>query len=260
MVQIVFHDFNLFSPFGNLECDHQDALDAFIYVGERMEKIDSFCGSVIPKPIMSNGPKLTLHFRSKLPPRFPRGFNATYSFTEDYGIKTGTQLSDFRCAFEYYSNKSKIGYFHTPNFPGFYPRDMECHYFFYGNPNEKVLLHFIYFDVEGVLPCEPTSASDYVEFSGFMEIRDRKYEKHCGYFKNGFNVESDKKFLRVFFRSNDRLDGTGFNATYHFLDRVEVGRPSPTTNGVKAFSKSLECVAVAWLVVVISPHFRSPLL
>lgn len=47
-----------------------------------MEKIDSFCGSVIPKPIMSNGPKLTLHFRSKLPPRFPRGFNATYSFTE----------------------------------------------------------------------------------------------------------------------------------------------------------------------------------
>lgn len=133
-----------------------------------MEKIDSFCGSVIPKPIMSNGPKLTLHFRSKLPPRFPRGFNATYSFTEgktqqisnffyslcilDYGIKTGTQLSDFRCAFEYYSNKSKTGYFHTPNFPGSYPRDMECHYFFYGNPNEKVLLHFIYFDVEGVLP------------------------------------------------------------------------------------------------------------
>lgn len=87
--------------------------------------------------------------------------------------------------------------------------------------------------------CEPTSASDYVEFSGFMEIRDRKYEKHCGYFKNGFKVESDKKFLRVFFRSNDRLDGAGFNATYHFLDRVEVGRPSPTTNGVKAFSKSL---------------------
>lgn len=88
--------------------------------------------------------------------------------------------------------------------------------------------------------CEPTSASDYVEFSGFMEIRDRKYEKHCGQFKNGFNVESDKRFLRVFFRSNDRLDGAGFNATYHFLDRVEVGRPSTTTNGVfKAFSKSL---------------------
>lgn len=55
-----------------------------------MEKLDSFCGSVIPKPIMSNGPKLTLHFRSKLPPRFPRGFNATYSFTEGKLLQLST--------------------------------------------------------------------------------------------------------------------------------------------------------------------------
>ena len=67
--------------------------------------------------------------------------------------------------------------------------------------------------------CEAISASDYVEFSNFM-TRDRKYSRHCGQLKE-FDVASDRKFFRVTFRSNDRLDGTGFNATYQFLDEVE---------------------------------------
>lgn len=50
--------------------------------------------------------------------------------------------------------------------------------------------------------------------------RDRKYNRHCGQLKE-FDVESDRKFFRVTFRSNDRLDGTGFNATYQFLDEIE---------------------------------------
>jgi hypothetical protein len=70
----------------------------------------------------------------------------------DFGIKTGTQLPDYPCAFVFNSNESKSGFFYSPNYPGFYPRDTECHYFFYGNQKEKVHLHFNYFDVEGVLP------------------------------------------------------------------------------------------------------------
>ncbi|KAG8324212.1 hypothetical protein J6590_097837 [Homalodisca vitripennis] len=42
--------------------------------------------------------------------------------------------------------------FSSPNIPGFYPRDTECHYFFHGDTNQRVRLHFHYFDVEGVLP------------------------------------------------------------------------------------------------------------
>lgn len=70
----------------------------------------------------------------------------------DFGITTGTQLQEYPCAFVYNSNVTKKGIFHSPNYPGFYPRDTECHYFFYGNENENIRVHFNYFDVEGVLP------------------------------------------------------------------------------------------------------------
>lgn len=79
--------------------------------------------------------------------------------------------------------------------------------------------------------CEASSASDYVEFSNFIAL-DRKYHRHCGQLKE-FDIESDRKFFRVTFKSNDRLDGSGFNATYQFLDEVEVYKPVPTTSGVR---------------------------
>ncbi|XP_050302359.1 suppressor of lurcher protein 1 [Anthonomus grandis grandis] len=241
-VQVVFHDFNLYHVQDHSkDCENQDSLNAFVHIDGRMEKIDSFCGSTLPKPVMSNGPRLKLEFQSLYASRYSRGFNATYIFTDNFGIKTGTQVPDYPCAFELNSNVSKVGYFHSPNFPGVYPRDTECHYFFHGNPKEKVHLHFNYFDVEGVLPCEAISASDYVEFSNFIP-RDRKYQRHCGQLKE-FDIESDRKFFRVTFRSNDRLDGTGFNATYHFLNQVDMYTVIPKINGSKG------CLAHSYLLL-----------
>jgi hypothetical protein len=52
-----------------------------------MEKIDSFCGSTVPKPLMSNGPRLMLEFRGIYSSRYSRGFKATYSFTESEYIE-----------------------------------------------------------------------------------------------------------------------------------------------------------------------------
>ncbi|CAH0559455.1 unnamed protein product [Brassicogethes aeneus] len=193
-----------------------------------MEKIDSFCGNDLPKPVMSNGPRLKLQFQSQSASRHSRGFKASYSFIENFGINTGLQEPKYPCAFVFKSHLSKNGYFHSPNYPGFYPRNTECHYFFNGNPQEKVHIHFNYFDVEGVLPCEAISASDYVEFSNFL-TRDKKYSRHCGQSKE-FDIESDRQFFRVTFRSNDRLDAIGFNATYHFMNEVETytGKPEKT--------------------------------
>lgn len=74
--------------------------------------------------------------------------------------------------------------------------------------------------------CEAISASDYVEFSNFLS-HDRKYSRKCGQLKE-FDIESDRKFFRVTFRSNDRLDGTGFNATYKFVDEVDLYAPKPS--------------------------------
>ncbi|KAF7388575.1 hypothetical protein HZH68_012517 [Vespula germanica] len=143
----------------------------------------------------------------------------TTTTTTNFGITTGRQEAKYPCAFVFNSNETRNGTFASPNYPGLYPRDTECHYFFNGQPNERVHLHFHFFDVEGVLPCEALTASDFVEFSNYM-AKDRKYSRHCGQMKE-FDVDSDRKFFRVTFKSNDRLDGTGFNASYVFLDEEE---------------------------------------
>ncbi|GLH08658.1 Cubilin homolog [Gryllus bimaculatus] len=192
-----------------------------------MEKIDSFCGSGLPRPLMSNGPRLMLEFRGIYSSSLARGFKATYSFIKNFGVTAGRQVDEFPCAFVFNSSEARAGAFASPNFPGFYPRDTECHYFFHGRAHEKVHLHFNYFDVEGVLPCEAITASDYVEFSNFM-ARDRKYSRYCGQLKE-LDIESDRKFFRVTFRSNDRLDGTGFNASYRFLSEMDAASSSVAT-------------------------------
>lgn len=77
-----------------------------------------------------------------------------------------------------------------------------------------LVLQFAYFDVEGVPPCTSDTASDYVEFSNFKTV-DRKIPRHCGNMKPN-KIESDSDFFRVAFRSNDKFDGTGFEAFYQF--------------------------------------------
>ncbi|XP_043486237.1 suppressor of lurcher protein 1 isoform X1 [Polistes fuscatus] len=219
-VQVIFQDFNLYHTAGDADdCKGVDSLAAYVQIDGKMDKIDSFCGESLPRPIMSNGPRLFLEFHGVTSSRYSRGFKATYSFKENFGITTGRQEAKYPCAFVFNSNETRNGTFASPNYPGLYPRDTECHYFFNGQPNERVHLHFHFFDVEGVLPCEALTASDFVEFSNYM-AKDRKYSRHCGQMKE-FDVDSDRKFFRVTFKSNDRLDGTGFNASYVFLDEEE---------------------------------------
>ncbi|KPJ02420.1 Suppressor of lurcher protein 1 [Papilio xuthus] len=197
-VRLIFHDFYLHKPAdGSLDCANVDSLQAFVNVDGRLEKVEAFCGTDLPKPVMSNGPKLMLEFR-------------------DFGITTGRQLKEFPCAFVYNSTESHNGTFASPNWPGPYPRDTECTYFFHGGQTEKVHLYFTNFGVEGVLPCEAVSGSDYVEFSNYM-TEDSRFGRYCGQMKE-FHVESDRNFFKVTFRSNDRLDGTGFKAMYQFLE------------------------------------------
>ncbi|XP_046416512.1 suppressor of lurcher protein 1 [Neodiprion pinetum] len=226
-VQVIFQEFHLHDIYTDpKECDGIDSLLAYVLIDGKMEKIDAFCGSMTPRPLMSNGPKLSLEFNGIVSSRHVRGFRATYSFTENFGITTGRQLPEYPCAFVFNSNETRNGTFASPNYPGYYPRDTECHYFFNGQPKERVHLHFHYFDVEGVLPCGAASASDFVEFSNYM-ARDRKYSRHCGQLKE-FDVDSDGKFFRVTFKSNERLDGTGFNASYVFYDEEDNFTVKPT--------------------------------
>lgn len=88
-------------------------------------------------------------------------------------------------------------------------------------------ISFFFFFPPRFLRCTTETASDYVEFSNYRTV-DRKIPRHCG-LKVPKTIESDADFFRVTFKSNDRFDGTGFEAFYQF-------RTQPGTSIISNFS------------------------
>lgn len=67
-------------------CEGVDSLMAYVHIDRKKEKIDSFCGEKPARPIMSNGPRLSLEFNGITSSRQSPGFKAVYTFTEsEYG-------------------------------------------------------------------------------------------------------------------------------------------------------------------------------
>ncbi|GAB0088255.1 uncharacterized protein DMENIID0001_026490 [Sergentomyia squamirostris] len=213
-VQISFSEFSLASEENRKVCGDENILQVYESIRRKYELVDVLCGKELPKPIMSRGTNLLLEFHGFHSGNSNKGFKAEYAFLTNYGIRTGLQRDDHPCSFSYNSNGTKSGWFYSPNFPGAYPRNIECLYDFLGSANEKVSLRFTYFDVEGIFPCDEDTASDYVEFSNF-KVQDRRYRRYCGQ-KKSFVIKSEGRFFRVTFRSNDLLDGIGFKAFYAF--------------------------------------------
>ncbi|KAL9893873.1 suppressor of lurcher protein 1 [Glossina fuscipes] len=227
-VQIKFLDFNIPSESQNSpNCYANNSLQLLTDVrGSKYEVTDMYCGRFLPKPIMSKGTKLALQFVGKYPisqyddngKGIYYGFKAEYRFLTNYGVISGHQLG-YDCIFTYNSTKKKSGLFMSPNFPGFYPQNIICHFYFYGDLQERILIQFDIFDVEGIGSCEYLTASDYVEFSNFMST-DRKYRKFCGK-REKFNIRSDDRFFRVSLYTNDRFDRSGFRAYYSFESKAK---------------------------------------
>ncbi|XP_058812994.1 suppressor of lurcher protein 1 [Topomyia yanbarensis] len=220
-IQIVFSEFRLPSKLEPNECGETDILMVFSHQDGRDEVIETLCGDILPKPILSNGPRLLLEFRSTFNNTENKGFTADFFFLTNFGIPTGHQPNQSECSFHYFKNATNQGWIQSPNFPGAYPRNIRCNYFFYGDPLDYVLIRFTYFDIEGIAPCDENSASDYVEFSNFI-TRDRKFALYCG-LRRDLIVRSDGRFFRVTMASNDRLDGTGFRALYAFESSISAG-------------------------------------
>ncbi|XP_017110716.1 suppressor of lurcher protein 1 [Drosophila elegans] len=217
-IQIRFHDFNVPTEHENsTACQPGDALHVVTEVRGRYETQELLCGAFLPKPLMSNGARLQLQFVGKYPPAMTNkvqyyGFRAEYRFLTNFGIMTGVQQED--CSFVYNSSERISGLFHSPNFPGYYLENVVCNYYFYGASDERVVLHFTYFDVEGIGSCDHQTASDFIEFSNFMST-DRKFSRYCGRLPD-FEMRSDGRFFRVTLHSNDRFVAIGFRALYTF--------------------------------------------
>ena len=59
------------------------------------------------------------------------------------------------CDYIYESKKTggiKRGMFQSPKFPQKYPPNIRCRYQFVARPNEKVVINFEHFNIEGLLP------------------------------------------------------------------------------------------------------------
>ncbi|XP_054721971.1 suppressor of lurcher protein 1-like [Uloborus diversus] len=207
-VQIAFTDFDLHLPHEqNRNCDSFDAVMVFITINGRRERLENFCGNKLPEQLMSNGPSMIVEFRSYHSSQEVKGFRAIYRFVKVFSISG--------CEFTFLSEERSNGTFSSPNYPGFYPRETECTYIFQGKEKERVQITFTSFDVDGVYPCEQETASDYVEFSNF-KTTDRKMSRICGNEKKAKYVESETGYFRIVFKSNEKFDGTGFEAFYQF--------------------------------------------
>jgi len=67
------------------------------------------------------------------------------------------------CAFIFDNEATTNGTFTSPNYPGLYPRNVECHYLFYGADKSRVHITFAYFDVDGIPPRSACFHSSAVE-------------------------------------------------------------------------------------------------
>ncbi|XP_054708330.1 suppressor of lurcher protein 1-like [Uloborus diversus] len=258
-VQISFTDFDLHLPHEPPKyCEAVDAVMIFITIKNRRERLDNFCGNKLPAQLMSNGPTMEVEFRSYHSSPEVKGFRAIYRFVTDFGISAPRQDSTSSdCRFIFRSEDRGNGTFSSPNYPGFYPRDTECHYTFRGKDKERVHITFAYFDVDGIPPCLTETASDYVEFSNYKTV-DRKLARHCGNQKPKL-IESDADFFRVIFKSNDKFDATGFEAFYQFRKQVDpftVKRvstiPKDSKSGAHISRESLVSIFVLSAILLLS--------
>ncbi|KAK2141303.1 hypothetical protein LSH36_1123g00051 [Paralvinella palmiformis] len=246
-IQFPFFDVEGLPP----NCDEKTQSDYLEFSNFNIpdRKMSRFCGireGESKKKVHSDGPFFRVLFKSN-DMYDAQGFEAFYQFVKvrgkDFGIKTGVQDPDTACGFIYRSSDARSGTFTSPNFPGLYPRNTECHYIFYGD-EERVYITFPFFDVEGLPPnCNDKTDSDYIEFSNF-EFRDRKMARYCGVRlgKDKKEVKSDGPFFRVVFKSNDKYDGQGFEAFYQFRRIKEPANHLPKPSVTKpAISGQTSC-------------------
>ncbi|KAL3110030.1 hypothetical protein niasHT_015633 [Heterodera trifolii] len=274
-VQIIFHFFRLRQRFPlnsrqsqnvtTKRCEENDHLSAHVLLSDRMSKIHDFCGDELPAQLMSAKNVLTLTyvlksaFFAQNPTQNTRkwagdwrlrerdetedehfGWIAEYRFIKDFGAQPIEAIASADdgskgCSFVFNGTIKKTGNVWSPNYPGFYPRNVDCQYVFIGRPDQKVYITFEYFDVEGFGHCEESTQSDFVLFSNY-KTRDRTNRRFCGQLRPKGAVQSESNYFRMQFHTNAIFDGTGFYARYQFLhekplkSRVKL---APTGGGAK---------------------------
>uniref|UniRef100_A0A1I7VY28 CUB domain-containing protein n=1 Tax=Loa loa TaxID=7209 RepID=A0A1I7VY28_LOALO len=262
-VQITFLYFNLYARIPHLNnmtkrCYEMDHLSAHVLIGTRMSRIEDFCGAETPPRLMSTKNLLTLDYVVRSTKATRRmmanaknfGFILKYHFRSDLGLSemNAEVRNDLTCHYEFNSSRRNSGDIFSPNHPGYYPRNIDCHYIFHGTEKQVVAIHFEYFDVEGLATCGDSTHSDYVLFSNY-QTQDRTNRRYCGQICPTDSIVSESNYFRMLFRSNDIFDATGFYAHYQFITEQvsQINRVKVTTNSC-SFAK----LSPTWSAVLLS--------
>ncbi|CAK5018023.1 unnamed protein product [Meloidogyne enterolobii] len=103
---------------------------------------------------------------------------AEYRFITDYGNQPSILNGNDSCSFLFDGTINKTGNVWSPNYPGFYPRNVDCQYVFLGAKDQVVFVTFEYFDVEGRGQCDDKAKSDFVLFSNYRTQQIADFVEH----------------------------------------------------------------------------------
>ncbi|GFV84211.1 tolloid-like protein 1 [Trichonephila clavipes] len=130
-------------------CTDGGFLKIYIQGQEERQALDEFdlnlCGRILPPPVLSEGPRLSMVFSSgPTGSSTGKGFRALYKFETDYKVP-GTPAPDGTCNFTFLSKNTKRGEFNSPRHPANYPSNTSCVYIFKGEPGTQIKIVFNYF-------------------------------------------------------------------------------------------------------------------
>ncbi|PRD27455.1 UNVERIFIED_CONTAM: Tolloid-like protein 1 [Trichonephila clavipes] len=146
-VRLIFEMFEI--PNKDIECTDGGFLKIYIQGQEERQALDEFdlnlCGRILPPPVLSEGPRLSMVFSSgPTGSSTGKGFKALYKFETDYKVP-GTPAPDGTCNFTFLSKNTKRGEFNSPRHPANYPSNTSCVYIFKGEPGTQIKIVFNYF-------------------------------------------------------------------------------------------------------------------
>uniref|UniRef100_F1L977 Suppressor of lurcher protein 1 n=1 Tax=Ascaris suum TaxID=6253 RepID=F1L977_ASCSU len=270
-VHVAFLQFNLFARTIQTEnttmrCDEVDHVTAHVLIGTRMSRVDDFCGSETPPQLMSTKNLMTLEYvvrstealRQMTSSKEPFGFVIQYEFRTDLGLSgmNAERSRNHLCYYIFNSSRQASGNIFSPNHPGYYPRNIDCHYIFHGSEKQVVVIHFEYFDVEGFSTCDDSTHSDYVLFSNY-QTHDRTNRRYCGQLRPQHSIISESNYFRMMFKSNDIFDATGFYAHYQFITQQtsQINRVK-ITSAAESNSKYIVLIAIIVTLYALNEQSR----
>lgn len=198
VVRLVFTHFDLGYPLGDPCSTRNDRL----LLQERVpgSGLETFCAGPHTKEITSKTNNISLVFITDSNHDAP-GFRVFYN--AEWPCNTVLTRDN--------------GEFATPNWPNNYPGNTDCHWLVRGPTHSRIILRFTKIELEnhGLGLCNNRLDSIQV-YDGENPNESERIATLCGS-RAPTAVDSTSNVLLVVFRSDERVELTGFHATYRFV-------------------------------------------